>query len=73
MPPIEPSAQEQPESPRQSPGQHWGGPPPGRNTGERNMGERNTGVIASGDQGIGTLSGTPIGGYSSCAFYLCSG
>ena len=28
MPPIEPSAQEQPESPRQSPGQHWGGPPP---------------------------------------------
>ena len=28
MPPIEPSAQEQPESPRQSHGQHWGGPPP---------------------------------------------
>jgi hypothetical protein len=52
--------------------------PPGRNTGdrnmgERNMGERNTGVIASGDQGIGTLSGTPIGGYSSCAFCLCLG
>ncbi len=28
MPPIDPSAQEQPESPQQSHGQHWGGQPP---------------------------------------------